>query len=218
MKPKICGVITAADQSAIAAAEPLADLFEIRIDLIGEAWPEVARTLKKPWIATNRVASEGGKWQGAETQRKEELLKALDMGVSIIDLELATPGLAKIVQAIKKKVRCLISHHDFTGTPSFDELKEIIRRQVAAGADICKVATTASSIDDSLTLLRLYDEFPGQKLVAFGMGEAGILSRVLAPLAGAEFTYASLETGKQSAPGQLNINQLAQIYGSLKYD
>jgi len=218
MKPKICGVITAADQSAIAAAAPLVDLFEIRIDLIGEDWAEVTRSLTKPWLACNRLAAEGGHWRGTEVQRKAELLRALDMGASIIDLELATPNLAKMVAAIKKKVRCLISHHDFNGTPSFDELKEIVLRQVAAGADIGKVVTIANSIDDNLNLLRLYDEFPDNKLVAFGMGEAGVLSRVLAPLAGAEFTYASLETGKQSAPGQLTTNQLAQIYGSLKYD
>jgi 3-dehydroquinate dehydratase type I len=216
VRPKICAVITAADEAAVATAAPLVDLFEVRIDLIGDNWPEVARKLKKPWIATNRLAAEGGRWQGAEDHREEELLKALDLGAAIIDLELATPGIAKMVQAVKKKARCLVSHHDFNGTPSFDELKDIVRRQLAAGANISKLVTTAKSNDDNLKLLRLYREFAGHKLVAFAMGEAGVLSRVLAPLAGAEFTYASLETGKHSAPGQLTVAQLAEIYGSLK--
>ena len=216
MKPKICAVITTGDESAVAAAEPFADLFEVRIDLIGQQWPDVARKLAKPWIATNRLATEGGRWQGTEVHRTEELLKALNLGAAIIDLELATPNLIKTVKAVKKKARCLISHHDFDSTPSLEELKEIINRQLDVGADICKLVTTPHCLDDNFTLLRLYREFRGQTLITFGMGGAGILSRTLAPLAGAEFTYASMETGKQSAPGQLTAAQLAEVYGLLK--
>jgi 3-dehydroquinate dehydratase-1 len=216
VKPRICAVITTADEAAVAAAGPLADLFEVRIDLIGNDWPVVARKLKKPWIATNRLAAEGGRWQGTEINRIRELLKALDLGAAIIDLELAAPDLLKTVKAVKKKARCLISHHDLKTTPALDELKEIINLQLDVGADICKLVTTSNSIDDNLNLLRLYREFRGQTLVAFGMGEAGILSRTLAPLAGAEFTYASLETGKQSAPGQMTAAYLAEIYELLK--
>jgi len=216
VKPKICAVITTDDEAAINAAAPIAELFEIRIDLIGENWPEIAGKLSKPWIATNRIAAEGGKWNGTENARLDELLKALDVGAAIIDLELATPNLSKMVHAVKKKARCLISHHDFNGTLPPEDLREIIRRQIAEGADICKLVTTARSIDDNLNLLRLYREFPGQKLVVFGMSESGILSRVLAPMAGAEFTYASLGIGQEAAPGQLSITQLAGIFGLLK--
>jgi len=216
MKPKICAVINNPDEGAIAAAEPLADLFEVRIDLIGDGWQLIAGKLIKRWIATNRLATEGGQWKGTENERLEELLKALDLGASIIDLELATPDLFKMVQKVNTKARCLISHHDFKRTPPLEDLKEIVRRQLGAGADICKLVTTARSNDDNLRLLRLYREFAGHKLVAFAMGEAGILSRVLAPLAGAEFTYASLETGEKSAPGQMTVTQMAEIYGLLK--
>jgi len=216
MKPKICAVITTPDESAVAANGILADLFEVRIDLIGKRWQPLAGKLTRPWIATNRLPTEGGKWQGSEKARLEELLKAIELGASIIDLELATPNLIKIVQTVKDKARCIISHHDFKGTPSLDELKEIVLSQIASGADICKLVTTATSNDDNLRLLRLYLEFAGHKLITFAMGEAGILSRVLAPLAGAEFTYASLETGKPSAPGQMTVTQMAEIYGLLK--
>ena len=216
MKPAVCIVITSADMAVIEAAAPLADLFEVRIDLIGDTWPEVVRKLDKPWLACNRLAAEGGAWRNTEALRKEELLKALSMGATIIDLELATPNLAKMVDIVKKKTRCLISHHDFETTPSSGELKSIIGRELAAGADICKLVTTAHNTEDNLRLLKLYDEFEGCRLVTFGMGEAGILSRILAPLTGAEFTYAAMETRKQSAPGQLTAAQLVEIYRLLK--
>lgn len=215
MKKQICGVVTTDDAAVVAAARGLVDLFEIRMDLIGANWPEVAKGLNAPWLACNRLASEGGRWPGAEAARQAELLSALELGAAIVDIELTAPGLSDVVGAVKGRAECLISHHDFNGTPGIEELKTIVRRQMDAGADICKVVTTAKTFDDNLTILKLYGEFPGRRLAAFCMGETGLLSRVLAPLAGAEFTYASLETGKQSAPGQMTAAQLSGIYGLL---
>ncbi|AKG53155.1 3-dehydroquinate dehydratase I [Dehalogenimonas sp. WBC-2] len=213
MNVPICAVITSSDQEAIEKALTSVSLFEIRIDLIGDHWVAVANSLKKPWVACNRLVAEGGAWQGSEARRKEELLKALGMGAAIIDLELDTPNLGKMVELVKKKARCLISHHEFTGTPPYDELKDIIERQIAAGADICKLVTTAKSTDDNLKLLRLYSAFPDNRLVCFCMGETGVLSRVLAPLAGAEFTYAAIQDNLQSASGQMTVAQLSDILG-----
>lgn len=212
MKHSICTVVTGSDIAAIEAARPFTDIFEVRIDLVGPKWPEVARRLDKPWLACNRLAAEGGSWQGTEAQRKEELLKALQLGASIIDLELSTPNLAKMMDIIKKRARCLLSYHDFEKTPLAAELKSIVGRQLAAGADICKLVTTPHSVEQNLDLLRLYREFEGCGLIVFGMGQEGLLSRLLAPLAGAEFTYAAMEEGKTSAPGQLTAQQLTEIY------
>ncbi|APV43546.1 3-dehydroquinate dehydratase [Dehalogenimonas formicexedens] len=216
MKLKICGVITEADEAAIRAAAPLVNLFEVRIDLIGPEWPAVAGNLTSPWIATNRMAAQGGTWQGSESSRLEELMKALDLGASMVDLELITPTVGEMVAAVKKKARCLISHHDLDGTPSPELLPFLIKRQLAAGADICKLVTTANAVSDNVNILGLYNQFPGSSLVAFAMGEAGVTSRVMAPLCGAPFTYAALDSGKPSAPGQLTVSQLAEIYRRMK--
>lgn len=216
MRTKICGVITEPDEAAIRAAAPLVDYFEVRIDLIGADWPAIAENLIRPWIATNRLPAQGGKWNGSENSRLEELLKALELGASIVDLELITPCVGEMVAAVKKKARCLVSHHDFSGTPSFEVLTHIVKRQLAAGADVCKLVTTAKTMDDNLSLLKLYDVFPEKNLVAFAMGEAGAVSRVLAPLCGAKFTYAALDDGKGSAPGQMTVAQLAGFYRLLK--
>ena len=216
MKLKICGVITEPDEEAIIAAAPLVNLFEVRIDLIGPDWITVAENLTKPWIATNRLAAQGGKWNDSESSRLETLLRALDLGASIVDLELITPSVGEMIAAVKKKARCLVSHHDFGGTPSAEVLPHLMKRLLAAGADICKLVTTANSIEDNLNILELYDQFADRSLITFAMGELGITSRVMAPLCGAEFTYAALDSDKLSAPGQLTVSQLATIYRRLK--
>ena len=212
MKPQICAVITSKDSDAIAEAAPLADLFEVRIDLIGNGWPEVAKYLKKPWIATNRLAAEGGTWQESEARRKEELLRALEMGASYIDIELATPNLDKVVALFKKRVRCIISHHDLKETPPPEKLKAIVQKQLEAGADVCKMVGTANKIEDNLAALTLIGEFPGKQVIAFVMGPLGATSRILSPLAGSPFAYAAVNKGEESALGQQTVHELADYY------
>jgi len=215
-KPSICACIINKDIEAVAAVEPLVDFFEVRIDLIGEGWQAVAERLNKPWIACNRIAAEGGKWQGSEARRKEELLKALQLGASIIDIELSAPNLNNFVPLIKKKAKCLLSFHNPEKTPPPDELKKIIKSQLAAGADICKLVTTATNTSDNLTVTKLTAEFPQANIIAFAMGPLGLTSRILSPMVGGFLTYASVKKGAESAPGQLTVNELYNLYNLVK--
>lgn len=211
-KPKICASIVNRDLAAINVVEPLVELFEVRIDLIGDGWQEVARQLKKPWIACNRMAQEGGNWQESEARRKEELLKACELGASIVDIELSSTNLEGVVPLIKKRAKCLLSLHELDKTPALDSLQKIVKRQLAAGADICKVVTTARKFDDNLTILKLIPEFPEARIVAFAMGPLGLPSRILSPLVGGDFTYAAIEKGGESAPGQITVTSLKELY------
>ena len=215
-RPRICAVIVSNDLEAVKGVEPLVDLFEARIDLIGDGWQELVKQLNKPWIACNRCAEEGGSWQGNESERRKELLSAIELGASIIDIELVTGNLEEIVQLIKKKAKCLLSFHDFKGTPSLDRMREIVQKELAAGADICKVVTTAQKLEDNLTVLQLISDFPETKVVSFAMGPLGSVSRILCPLVGGDFIYASVEEGQESASGQMTVRDLRNIYGTLE--
>jgi 3-dehydroquinate dehydratase I len=214
-KPVICIPVVSDDPSALKKAEPLADFFEVRIDLIGRNWREVAKQINKPWLACNRRAEEGGKCKGNEADRVQELLSAIQLGARIIDIELATPGLAKVVKEIKDRAQCLISYHNMKETPR-EKLHEVVRQQQAFGADICKIVTTARAFADNIAVLQLIREFPGTKIVAFAMGAEGQISRVLSPLVGGCFTYASMAEGKESAAGQIAAEDIIKIYRMLE--
>lgn len=211
-KPKICAVIVSKEPKAVKEVEPLVDLFEVRIDLIGDGWQELVKQLSKPWIACNRSAEEGGQWPGSEARRIEQLLRAMELGADIVDIELGTKNLANIVPLVRKRTKCLLSFHDLEKTPPLDEMKKIVGRQLKAGADICKVVTTARGFEDNTTVLELISEFPEVKLISFAMGPLGATSRVLCPLVGGEFTYAAIEKGQESAEGQLTVRDLRKIY------
>ncbi len=211
-RPKICAVITDDNVAAVTEIQPLVDLFEIRIDLVGDNWTKVAKEISKPWIACNRIPEEGGKWQESEPRRIERLLLATDLGASIVDIELQTKNIENVIAAVKKRAACIISCHNFENTPPLTELKNLLDRQLKAGADACKIVTTATDVRDNWTILDLISQNPGVSLVAFAMGTMGLLSRVLSPLAGGYFTYASIETGKESAPGQITVKELIKTY------
>jgi 3-dehydroquinate dehydratase-1 len=211
-RPRICAVIVNKDLAAIQAIEPLVELFEVRIDLIGDGWQEVVKQLRKPWIACNRSAEEGGKWEGDEARKIDELIKATELGADIVDIELNTRNLEAALPVIKKRAKCLLSFHELEKTPPLDKMKAIVQKELAAGADICKVITTAQRVGDNLAVLRLIAEFPGTRIISFAMGPLGLASRILCPLVGGDFTYASIEEGKESAPGQITVRNLRAIY------
>ena len=209
--PKICAVVTRNDPEMVRRAN-LADLMEIRIDMIGEGWRRLVRGGTVPWIACNRSVEQGGRWTGTEGERVESTLKAIDLGASIVDIESNAPDSADLVDKARRRgAQCLLSYHDLQGTPDRRVLKNIVRRQIEAGADIWKVVTTAARFEDNITMLALLGEFdaPG---VSFAMGEVGVPSRMLSPLAGAVLTYASLGEGLESAPGQITLEEMRKIY------
>ncbi|MFC1946630.1 type I 3-dehydroquinate dehydratase [Chloroflexota bacterium] len=211
-RPKICAAIINNDLAKIREVEPTVDLFEVRIDLIGDGWEKVAKTINKPWIATNRTIDEGGIWTGNEARRIEKLLQAIELGAEMVDVEFRTKNLKNIVPLVKKRVKCILSFHDTEKTPPLTELKSIVDGQIKAGADICKVVTTAREFQDNLTVLELVRAFHTSRIVSFAMGQPGQTSRVLSPLVGADFTYGSIEEGKESAPGQVTVKQMIETY------
>ncbi len=211
-KPRICVVIVNNDPEALRKIEPFVDLFEVRIDLIGDGWQELVKQLEKPWIACNRMVDEGGRWQGDEAGRVEKLLEATELGADIIDLELRTENLKAAIELIKKRTKCLLSFHELRETPPFNSMREVVQKQLEAGADICKVVTTAQCLEDNLSVLQLISEFPKTRMVALAMGPLGFVSRVLCPLVGGDFTYASIEQGKESASGQITVRELRRLY------
>jgi 3-dehydroquinate dehydratase type I len=97
-------------------------------------------------------------------------------------------------------------------TPPATELRRIIENEIAAGADICKIVTTAHNFDDNINIMGMISEFRPADVVALAMGPRGQMSRILCPLCGGAFTYAAAIEGTQSAAGQFTVSQLRRIY------
>jgi len=218
--PRICTVITSADTAAAVEAinkvlTQKPDLIEVRLDYMESPGhlTRIRETTDLPLIATNRLRGQGGLWNGDEVDRVQVLLSASDAGFDYVDLELSTSSIHEVGTNVKALgAKLIISHHDLENTPRIRVLRKIMREELDAGADVCKIVGTARERNDCLTYLRLLQENPGVPLVSFGMGAAGVMSRVLSPLFGGAYTYASTGVGEESAPGQLTVSDLRTIY------
>ena len=208
------------------AAEMGADVLEIRLDLLGirnlETAAETIRKIKSetelPVIITNRSRNEGGKWEGEEAERIgliKDLLSLKD-GPDAVDIELSADkderdNAVKVAKIHGKTV--IISAHDFSKTPSFQEMKATLEEAFLAGADIAKLAVMPHSMRDTLDLLEvaLDARNAGRTVCTIAMGKLGKHTRVIAPFYGSVLTYASVESTMSAAPGQLPVDELKKV-------
>ena len=196
-----------------------ADFIEVRLDRLTnfKGLSEIAECTETPLIATIRPSKSGGKFSGEEEERVKILLDAASSGFKYADVELDLSELKMVVENLRAMgVKPIISFHDFERTPESGELQRILKSEVEAGADVCKIVTTAQSLRDNLTLLQfLHDEGGKAKIVCFAMGPLGKPSRLLSPIYGGYFTIASLERGMETAAGQMTIEEMKAAYRAL---
>jgi len=76
--------------------------------------------------------------------------------------------------------------------------------------DIIKLATQINSGQDYEKLSNFLLENEYNEKIVVGMGALGTHARALFPLRGSYLTYASLK--ETTAPGQLSIDEMVQIY------
>ncbi len=199
--------------AGVRAQELGADLIEVRFDSM-EKLPEdlsAFRKLTVPKIATLRTRDQGGASDHADEERLRFFWRADRIGFEYVDIELSSPLSSRLGRELRR-ARIICSHHDLSGTP---ELPAIIDAMVSTSSrgDLAKVAFQIGSVNDLSRLVQAAKLFSatGERHVIIGMGELGSVTRMLSKSFGNEFTYASLEPGKESAPGQLDIATLKAL-------
>jgi len=201
----------------------LADVLEIRLDSLTE--PAVApfsQALSRPLLFTNRASWEGGGFAGSEEERLALLTQAVAAGAAFVDIELKTEsGLRQglIDQARERGTRTIVSWHHFANTPSSQALRTILQEQYRSTAAIGKIVTMAHTVEDVLRVLALQAEARemGLPLIAFCMGQVGVISRVATMGLGGFMTYAAVDGVPGTAPGQMAISRLRGIAQELAH-
>ena len=190
----------------LASALPLV---ELRLDLLPLDPAKIALFAGhcRQWIAACRPG------ELAERERKALLEAAIRSGAAYADIEYeAEAAYRQSLIDLARQYQCkvIISYHNFESTPDADTLNRIIRHATVMGADCVKIAVTANAPADCARIMSLYEKH--DRLVAFAMGEIGIITRIAAPLLGATFTFASVDEAHLTAPGQLTASQMEVIY------
>ena len=200
--------------STLTKALKTSDYAELRFDFlkpsdVPEALELVKKKLKK-CVCTLRPKSEGGKFSGKENERISIIKLISEYKPYLLDVEFNTLKKNKKLQNyIKKtKTKILVSWHDFKKTPNSSQLDAKFK-QMKKLSDNVKIVTSAKTSGDTSKILSLYSRATKINLIAFAMGDAGRISRILCLFLGSPFTYVSL--GKPVAPGQFSLKEIKSM-------
>lgn len=230
--PKVCVPVVARTKKDIleSAGQVLAkepDCIELRIDWFEEVMDihkvlDVLKELRNLigntiLLFTFRTQEEGGKASISCEDYKKLCEKVCQSGyIDMIDVEafIAEGMLDSISRtAHAQGVYVVASNHDFSKTPSEEEIVKRLQFMDENGADIPKIAVMPQNTRDVLTLLSAtlrYRENGGKKpIITMSMGNNGVISRLAGEIFGSALTFAAVE--QTSAPGQLAIEEVRQI-------
>lgn len=161
-------------------------------------------------IVTLREAREGGSYTGGWESKLGVYRSLLEAGAWLVDVEYSHPEFTRFTSELGDRV--LASAHYYRFTPASDILYSTVGDMLRSGAGIAKIAAAVEAPEDNWRLITLNSWRPG-RIVSIGMGRRGLVSRLLAPLAGAPFTYAHL--GEAAAPGQPSVQEVLEYWRML---
>jgi 3-dehydroquinate dehydratase-1 len=205
-KPRIVAVLGKDAEKDVQAAGD-ADMIELRLDLLAGGDPlqiikAVRKSTAKPIIATARLKTEGGMFQGSERERIDLLIKAAYYA-DYVDVEFLADQRDNAIARIKKPV--IVSYHDFQGMPAELELAGIYEDMKKTKAAIAKIAVTPKNLHDNLRILQFLLD-ADMPLCMIAMGQVGRHLRAVAPLYGSALTYGFIT--QSTAPGQMSLAEL----------
>ncbi len=219
MKTKVCIPITASTVgqavSELKEAEKSVDIVEQRMDFIkninNDKLKNILKNKKKKIIVTCRPKKINGNFSGNENKRMGLLKKAIGLNVDFIDIEIdSNKNIIRGIIKNKKNTKIIVSYHNFKETPPLEELTNVYKKIKKLNPDLIKIVTFANSINDNFKIFKLLEN--KKNLIAFCMGLRGQTSRILAPKYGSCLTFSSLQKDKESASGQIAIEEMNNTY------
>lgn len=191
---------------------PLADMFEIRGDLLTDLdLLTILRGRTRPLLLACRRTVEGGQWDGEEQRRRLVLLEAVKRGYDHVEVE-ARSDLVDVMME-KAGAGLVVSYHDPEGFPT--DLDRLYAVMTEKGADVVRIEATPGSFADVARLLEFAArtvDCGGPPLVAVALGPLGVCSRILAGRYQAPFTLAAQDEGRATEPGLLPASLMVDLY------
>lgn len=214
----ICVSVRAATIKEAAAAVSAArakgaDLAEVRFDLLTEPPSDLTplRDVSLPKMATLRSKTHGGQWEGGDKAKLQLYRRAVRAGFKLIDLEDDSSLLSSRDRDLRK-VELVVSHHELEEAPSEARIIEIMLLAGAKG-DLPKGAFAINTVSELYRLIQAGKllSLTGKKYVLLGTGQLGPITRMRYRRLGSSMTYASLEPGNETAPGQVDVATLKRM-------
>ncbi len=187
------------------------DFFELRLDALHRELPEIEQILARlsaPLIITARHPAEGG-LNNLSASRRRALLKHFLPRAACVDVELRSAAQLRpiLAAARERKVKRIISVHDFHRAPSATRLDQWARDAESLGADIFKIVTRTETAEELAELVKFFQRTRNRMEVsAMGAGKFGRASRIYFATRGSALNYVHL--GNSQLAGQPSLPQM----------
>ena len=225
-KGKICVSVCAetADEliEQIKRADDSADVIEIRFDCLSENEFKIAdsketekvlrrilveNAVKSEIILTFRPKDQGGWREMTKEARYDFWASGYDSWGADLEEEIFDCSRNWLYEPR------ICSHHDFDKVP--ENLNQIYQRIKNTDlVDVIKIAVQTKDMTDSIAVWKLLEtaKSDNRKIIPIAMGESGRWTRILGLAHGALMSYAALDAGKETAPGQVSARDLIEVY------
>jgi len=161
-------------------------------------------------LATCRRHQNHGRFNGSIEEQLDILALAVRSGAHAVDVEIETAEVAQDrLSQFRAKSQVIVSYHNYEATPPMDT---VVNRVMKVPADAYKMVTTARKPSDNLRVLAVAKALPRHRVIVLAMGELGFPTRVLSPVFGGVYTYASPMFAEGTAAGQVSARQLRHLY------
>lgn len=185
-----------------------------------------------PLLFTFRTAKEGGRREISFENYEGLLLHMAKSGcVDLIDVEVfrgydkmkrkrkewktsdsCNQPVRQLIKELSRDAAVIGSYHDFEQTPSREEILRRLFFMDKMKVDIPKIAVMPQEKEDVICLMettllanRLIVDKP---IISMSMGGLGAVTRIAGETFGSSVTFGCM--GKESAPGQIEVNKLYQ--------
>lgn len=198
--------------------DPKIKFVEIRIDLIENKnkLDDFISKIDKQIILTNRISKEWWKFDWVSNDSIKEIKKYLKFA-NYVDFELINWEEIKNLKSELWDKNLIISYHDFSKTPSFDELKIILEKMKSYNPDVYKIALMPKIKEDIWIIYKLesyfHDNFKNKDYIFISMWEIWKETRINTAKSGALLSFGSLD--KSSAPWQIQYDKLYDLIFNL---
>lgn len=180
--------------------------------------PNLIQSIGKPILGICGLESKGDTLP--QSEKIAIFQKAIMSGVPLVDLERTANFPEYVANALTAFTqtdpdfdpaqRLVTEYASFTQTPDFAEACKILEEMAAVKPFLIKFITMVNKPAENEVFYRLLDKYAkSMNLIAFGMGEAGLESRISSVRRGGYATYGHFGLAAQACPGQIYYQDLA---------
>jgi 3-dehydroquinate dehydratase/shikimate dehydrogenase len=221
---------------------PLLNLENISDRLLISKIQKLKKECKVPFLITFRAFEEGGAQLITLNKHLIPFWKNQKLGLpeyaDLVDCEWETLSNIKsssmFLQNVKRS-KIICSFHNFNAPiKNLKTLENIFSRmqdlklielkkrdkQQPRLVDVSKIVVQTNDISDSIPIWQLLERAKSEnkEIIPIAMGESGKWTRILGLAHGAFMTYASLDSDKETAPGQVTVKDLIEVYRAKELD